>query len=205
MPNGLSKKCSAVGAALLGRGLHATLCSANEHKARELQGLLPGWRIELLESDGYPEETGATYEENARLKARFGREVGPAERWMLGDDSGIEIEALGWGPGIRSARVAGGDEAGWALTQMGGRPDRRARMRCELVAIAPNGSELRGSGTLEGTIAVERRGEAGFGYDPVFVPDGETRTTAELGEDWKAKHSHRALAAQALVAAVRNS
>jgi XTP/dITP diphosphohydrolase len=72
---------------------------------------------------------------------------------------------------------------------------------CELVALAPDGRELRGTGVLAGAIATSRRGTEGFGYDPVFVPDGETRTVAELGDAWKARHSHRARAAAALAEA----
>ena len=83
-----------------------------------------------------------------------------------------------------------------------GEPDRRARMVTELVALAPDGEELRGSGVLEGELATERRGEAGFGYDPIFVPAGDTRTVAEIGDAWKRRNSHRARAAQALEAAV---
>jgi XTP/dITP diphosphohydrolase len=79
---------------------------------------------------------------------------------------------------------------------------RRARYVCELVCVSPDGSELRGTGTLEGRIAEEPRGEEGFGYDPIFVPDGETLTVAELGNAWKAEHSHRARAARALVEAI---
>ncbi len=81
-------------------------------------------------------------------------------------------------------------------------PDRRARYRCELVALAPDGREVRGSGTLEGEIAHERRGSEGFGYDPIFVPLGESETVAELGDAWKSEHSHRARAAHALAAAL---
>ncbi len=77
--------------------------------------------------------------------------------------------------------------------------DRRARYVCELVALAPDGRELRATGTLTGQIAEEPRGSAGFGFDPVFVPDGEEQTVAELGDAWKAEHSHRARAAQALL------
>jgi XTP/dITP diphosphohydrolase len=69
---------------------------------------------------------------------------------------------------------------------------------CELVALSPEGEELRGTGTVEGTIALEPRGSEGFGYDPIFVPEGESRTVAELGNDWKREHSHRARAAHAL-------
>ena len=73
---------------------------------------------------------------------------------------------------------------------------------CELVCLLPDGSEVRGRGTLEGSVARERRGTGGFGYDPVFVPKGETRTVAELGDDWKAQHSHRARAARKLLQAI---
>jgi XTP/dITP diphosphohydrolase len=79
---------------------------------------------------------------------------------------------------------------------------RRARYVCELVALGPGGAELRGTGTLEGRIAEKPRGSEGFGYDPIFVPEGETRTVAELGNAWKAEHSHRARAARALAGAI---
>ncbi len=81
------------------------------------------------------------------------------------------------------------------LEELHGVADRRARYVCELVALSPDGEERRGTGILEGAIATERRGEEGFGYDPVFVPDGEERTVAELGNAWKREHSHRARAA----------
>jgi XTP/dITP diphosphohydrolase len=73
---------------------------------------------------------------------------------------------------------------------------RRARYVCELIALSPDGEELRGTGVLEGRIAGEQRGSEGFGFDPIFVPDGEERTVAELGDEWKAGNSHRARAAQ---------
>jgi XTP/dITP diphosphohydrolase len=180
----------------------AILCSANEHKARELERLLPGWTVGVLAAREYPPETGETYYENARAKALFGREVGPDGVWMLGEDSGIEVDALNGGPGVRSARSAAGDEVGWMLRSLGDEPRRRARYVSELVAVAPDGREFRGAGTVEGRIAHEPRGDEGFGFDPVFVPDGEDRTVAELGNDWKAGHSHRANAARALLAAI---
>jgi alpha/beta superfamily hydrolase len=83
-----------------------------------------------------------------------------------------------------------------------GESDRRARYVCELVALLPDGTERRGRGTLEGTVGYERRGSEGFGYDPIFVPEGETKTVAELGNEWKATNSHRARAARALLAAM---
>lgn len=156
-----------------------------------------------------PEETGDTFYENARTKTLFGRQVGPADEWILGEDSGLEVDGLGGGPGIRSARYAGEgatDEENVAtlLAELAGvhGDDRRAHYVSELICIAPDGQELHASGALEGRIAHEPRGSAGFGYDPVFIPVGEERTVAELGDDWKRAHSHRAQAARALEAAV---
>jgi XTP/dITP diphosphohydrolase len=190
----------------------ATLVSKNAHKARELERLLPGWAIEPIEVAELPEETGATFYENARAKALFGRSVGDSGAWMIGEDSGLEVEGLEGRPGIRSARFAGegaSDEANTAklLVELEGvaGAGRQARYVSELVCVAPGLEEYRGSGTLAGRIAPAPRGSAGFGYDPVFVPEGEERTVAELGDDWKAGHSHRAAAAAALRKAVELS
>jgi XTP/dITP diphosphohydrolase len=180
--------------------LRAQLASGNAHKLDELRAALPGWEIELLPADAFPDEDGETYYENARGKALFGREVGAAA-WILGEDSGIEAVALGGRPGIESARWAE-DGVAQLLAELDGVVDRRARYVCELVALAPDGHELRGTGILEGTIASERRGDEGFGYDPIFVPAGESRTVAELGNDWKSSNSHRARAAAALLESV---
>ena len=178
--------------------VRALLASGNAHKLEELRAALPGWEIELLGADGFPDEDGETYYENARGKARFGREVGEPDAWILGEDSGIEAAALGGRPGVESARWAE-DGVAQLLAELDGAADRRARYVCELVALAPDGRELRGTGLLEGTIASERRGNEGFGYDPIFVPAGEERTVAELGNDWKRSNSHRARAAAALL------
>ena len=176
------------------------LCSQNRNKLWELSALLPGWELELLEADGYPEEGSDSYYENARGKAVYGREVGPADASMLGEDSGLEVAALGGAPGVRSARYGaeGGEAIARLLRELEGVEDRRARYVCELVLIGPGGEELRGSGVLEGRIAEESRGSEGFGYDPVFVPGGESATVAELGNDWKRRNSHRARAARNL-------
>jgi XTP/dITP diphosphohydrolase len=152
----------------------------------------------LLDADDYPPETGTTFLDNARGKALFGRIVGPADAWMLGEDSGLEVEALGGRPGVETARWAEGRHVQRILEALAGEEDRRARYVCELVAIAPDGRELGGTGTLEGLIAEAPRGSAGFGFDPVFVPHGEEQTVAELGDGWKSDHSHRARAAAAL-------
>jgi XTP/dITP diphosphohydrolase len=178
--------------------LRAKLASQNENKLRELRHAMPGWELELLDAPDYPPEDGATYYENALGKARYG--VEQAGTWVLGEDSGIEVRALGGRPGIESARWAD-DGVAALLEALDGVDEREARYVCELVVLSPNGEELRGTGTVEGTIAREPRGSEGFGYDPIFLPLGETRTVAELGNDWKREHSHRALAARALAAA----
>lgn len=183
----------------------ARLCSRNEHKRAELERALPGWRIALLQTDGYPPEVGETFLDNARAKADHGRRVGPADEWMLGEDSGIELAALGGLPGVRTARWADGRHVERALAALAGATDRSARYVCELVAVSPEGRETRGTGTLDGEIAFEPAGSEGFGFDPVFVPVGEEQTVAALGDAWKAVHSHRARAARALAEALRKA
>jgi XTP/dITP diphosphohydrolase len=183
-------------------GLRARLASRNANKARELEHLLPNWRIEPLEADDYPAEDGTTYYDNARGKALFGRTRAEPDEWALGEDSGIEVAALGGGPGVHSARSGGDDPVGWLLDALGGTEDRRARYVSELVIVSPAGDELRGTGTLEGQIAAEPSGTEGFGFDPIFVPAGEQRTVAELGNGWKRANSHRARAARALLNAL---
>ena len=184
--------------------MKARLCSRNEGKLRELRCALPGWEIELLAADAYPPEAGDDYYENARAKALYGRSVGEGDAWMIGEDSGIEVVALGGRPGVESARFGGDDPVGRLLAELGGTvgDGRRARYVCELVCLSPGGDEVRARGVLEGRIASKPRGSEGFGYDPIFVPDGELRTVAELGNGWKHVHSHRARAAQSLVAQV---
>ena len=185
--------------------LRLLLASSNEHKARELRAALPGFEIELLGPGGFPEETGTTFHENARGKALYGRTVGPSGVWVIGEDSGLEVDGLEGRPGVFSARYAGhcaSDQENLAkllaeLKGIGGE-GRRARYVCELVCLSPELREIRASGVLIGAIAEAARGSRGFGYDPVFVPDGETRTIAELGDGWKAEHSHRARAAKML-------
>jgi XTP/dITP diphosphohydrolase len=176
--------------------LKALLASRNEHKLRELRTALPGWELELLDGPDFPPEEGATYYENARAKALHGHRLAP-DAWVLGEDSGIEVDALGGRPGVHSARWAE-DGVAAVLAALEGVAERRARYVCELVAVSPAGVEARGTGTVEGTVATEPRGNEGFGYDPIFVPTGATQTVAELGNEWKGHNSHRARAAQAL-------
>ena len=152
----------------------------------------------MLDARDYPPETGETFVENARGKAQYGRSVGPPDAWVLGEDSGLEVDALGGRPGVETARWAQGRHVERILEALQGEENRHARYVCELVALSPDGRELRATGTLEGKIAEESRGTEGFGFDPVVVPDGEERTVAELGDAWKSEHSHRARAAAAL-------
>jgi XTP/dITP diphosphohydrolase len=183
-------------------GLNAKLASRNENKLRELARALQGWRLELLDVDSYPPESGSTYYENALAKARHGQRLA-REDWVLGEDSGIEVEGLGGGPGVTSARFARGEPVARLLAELDGieGEGRRARYVCELVALSPAGGEVRGTGVLEGRIAEEPSGREGFGFDPIFVPEGEEQTVAALGDEWKAQNSHRARAARDLLRA----
>jgi XTP/dITP diphosphohydrolase len=179
------------------------LASANAHKARELGRLLEGWEVKTYAGE-LPEETGEAFIENARLKARHVHAALGGSEWVLADDSGIEAAALAGVPGVRSARYAGEDatdEQNLAklIGALEGADDRRVRYVAELVAIAPDGHEATARGELKGTLADAPRGTGGFGYDPGFVPDGETRTVAEMGPGEKDAISHRARAARALL------
>ncbi len=187
--------------------LKARLASRNPNKARELARLLSGWEIELLDADEYPPEEGATYYDNARAKARFGRPIAESDAWVLGEDSGLEVDGLGGGPGVESARSGGDDPVAWLLARLNGMKGeaRRARYVCELVCLSPAGEEVRGTGVLQGRIAKEARGSEGFGFDPIFIPTGEERTVAELGNEWKARNSHRARATRALLEGLREA
>ena len=180
-------------------GTEARLASRNPNKARELERLLPGWTIEPIDVDDYPPETGEDYYANAHAKAAYGRDHADSDAWVFGEDSGIEVSGLGGGPGVQSARSGGDDPVAWLLSELKGLEGRarRARYVSELVGLAPDGREVRGAGTLAGVIAHEARGSEGFGFDPIFVPDGEESTVAELGNEWKAENSHRARAVRA--------
>jgi XTP/dITP diphosphohydrolase len=183
----------------------AIFASANPGKLRELRALLPEWQIESLDEE-LPEEAGETFYDNARAKAVFAHRDGG---WTLGEDSGLEVDGLGGAPGIRSARYAGPsatdeENVRKLLVELAAASvaDRSARYRSELVCLSLTGTEFRGRGTLEGSIALEPSGSEGFGYDPIFIPAGETRTVAELGNVWKREHSHRARAVVDLLTAL---
>jgi XTP/dITP diphosphohydrolase len=173
------------------------LASRNGNKLRELRAALSEWEVELIEAPDEAVEDGATFVDNARIKARHGRAHAPGDAWVAGEDSGIEVVALGGRPGVESARWAS-DGVARLLSELAGVENRRARYLCKIVVVTPGGNEIVASGTLEGEIAQDALGDEGFGYDPIFVPRGESQTVAELGNVWKAEHSHRAQAARAL-------
>src|SRR5687767_8303958 len=129
--------------------MRIVLASRNPDKLRELRAALRTWDIALLETPDEPVEDGATFLENARIKAGHGRLYAPADVWVAGEDSGIEVAALDGRPGVHSARWAK-DGVAQLLVELGGQTERHARYVCELVALAPDGAELRATGTLEG-------------------------------------------------------
>jgi XTP/dITP diphosphohydrolase len=180
------------------------VATSNPHKVEELRRALPDWQIDAWATPDPPAEDGATFEQNARIKARTARVHAPADAWVAGEDSGIEAAALGGRPGVESARWAD-DGVAALLAALAGEEDRRARYVCAIVAVSPAGDELVATGTLEGVVAAAPRGSGGFGYDPIVVPVGETHTVAELGDGWKAANSHRAHAAQKLATLVRGA
>jgi XTP/dITP diphosphohydrolase len=182
--------------------LKLLLATSNAHKVEELQRALPAWEIEAFTGRDQPPEDGATFEQNARIKARHARALARPDAWVAGEDSGIEAVALGGRPGVESARWAD-DGVAALLAALDGNEERRARYVCAIVAISPDGAEIVATGTLDGVVAETPRGDEGFGYDPIVVPVGETRTVAELGNAWKSVNSHRARAARMLAERLR--
>jgi XTP/dITP diphosphohydrolase len=186
------------------------LASANPDKAREIAAILDGF--ELMPRPAHvPDvvEDGETLEDNARLKAvALVEATGEA---AVADDTGLEVDALDGAPGVYSARYAGegatyADNVAQLVAALEGEADRRARFRTVALARFPDGREVVASGEVTGTITAEPRGDEGFGYDPVFVPDeGDGRTFAEMTPTEKHALSHRGRAFRALAAALRDT
>jgi XTP/dITP diphosphohydrolase len=181
------------------------LATRNDHKLREFGRLLPDVSLSPLpEGVPAPEETGATFAENALIKARAA--VAVTGRSSIADDSGVEAEALGGEPGVRSARYAGESATdGENLAKLRAEAPAGSRLRyvCVIAHVAADGSEQLFEGTCTGTMSAEARGERGFGYDPIFLPDdasADGRTMAELTDEEKDEISHRGRAARALMA-----
>jgi XTP/dITP diphosphohydrolase len=192
-------------------GRRVVLATRNAHKVVELRRILAtaGLEVELVGLDSYPDlpevpETGATFEENALLKAHA--VASATGLTAIADDSGLAVDALNGMPGVLSARWSGGlgDEANLrlVLAQIGDVPDDRlgASFECAAAAVFPDGTEVVVRGQMIGRITRNPRGTNGFGYDPIFVPTGESRTSGELEADEKDAISHRGVAFRALAA-----
>ena len=177
------------------------IATTNPGKRREIEAVMAGLPVEWVALSDLPPiaepvEDGETFAENARLKARYYAEA--LGIWTLADDSGLEVDALGGDPGVRSARYAGepcDDAANNAKMVRGlaGVPtaDRTARFRCAIALADSSGVLAEAEGKIEGVIIDERRGENGFGYDPHFLVPSLGKTTAEIPPDHKNRISHR--------------
>ncbi len=189
--------------------IQIVLATRNKKKLVELERVLAGAHVELLGLDAFPgtpevEETGATFEENAALKAsQVARFTG---HYALADDSGLEVDALGGSPGVFSARYSGpqaNDQKNLEklLLELKTVPEgkRTARFRAVMALAAPDGNVIRTfAGVVEGTIGFSPAGANGFGYDPVFYPLGRSRTFAQMAPEEKDALSHRGRALEKL-------
>jgi len=192
------------------------LASRNAHKAREFQAIADasGLSVKIVAAEKMPavaEDTG-TFAGNARQKALALQAVLPPDAWVLADDSGLCVEALGGAPGVDSAYYAGpqGDSAAnlaklVAAMQGVAEGRRGAQFICVLVLLGPKAGEQLFEGCCAGTLRRDPRGGGGFGYDPLFVPAGYARTYAELDEAVKNQISHRGRAWSQLAACLRQA
>ena len=182
------------------------VASGNVHKLDEFKSLLSGTQFELVPANsfgGMPsvEESGETFRENALIKALSLKAMVPSDFGVLSDDSGLEVDHLQGAPGVYSARYAGtnatdAENVEKLLDVLKDVPNdlRTARFRCVLCWLNETGAAHYFEGTCEGRILEQARGGSGFGYDPIFVPQGYEQSFGELGESIKSKMSHRALA-----------
>ncbi len=178
----------------------------NKHKLDEIRRIAND-QVQILSLSDFHcndeiDETGVTLEENALIKARYVKDQTGYD--CFADDTGLEVEALDGGPGVYSARYAGDDcnpedNIRKLLSELQGVENRHARFRT-VIALLINGEEHLFEGVVNGLIIEEKRGDSGFGYDPVFMPAGYRQTFAELGNDIKNRISHRALATEQLIA-----
>ena len=193
----------------LAPGAELGIASRNADKIREILQICADWDVRWRTADEDPdawpgvEETGTTYLENALLKGRaVAAAVGVP---VVADDSGIEVDALGGAPGPRSARYSGEDASERdnlraLIAAIKGVPKggRTARYRCVAALCLPDGVEVHTEGTVEGLLITDPAGVGGFGYDPIFVPEGWDETMAELTAEQKDRISHRGRAFRAL-------
>ncbi len=179
-----------------------------ELQLRELAELKLHVQSEISGFTPRPED-GKSFLENARIKAQTLKSV-RSQDWVLGEDSGLEVTGLGGLPGIHSARYAGPKAADsenvaklLKMMQIRGVVDRSARFVCSLVVKTPDNQEWSFTGEMKGTIAKTTAGLLGFGYDPVFIPEGQDKTLAELGPGFKIQQSHRAQALRSFLAQLK--
>jgi XTP/dITP diphosphohydrolase len=170
------------------------VATGNAHKLKEISQILPGFEI-VAENPGDVEENAPDFAGNALIKVRA---IAGSRRgeWCMADDSGLEVEALGGEPGVRSARYAGGhgDTAAnneLLLRNLEGVDNRAARFVCSIALVSPDGREFSVEGSCRGRIIESAAGAQGFGYDPLFVPEGYEQTFAELSAEEKNALSHR--------------
>jgi XTP/dITP diphosphohydrolase len=184
----------------LGNLRRLVIASGNTGKIAEYRDLLAGSGVDLVAHDTEVDEVGGTYAENAQLKAEAAAKQSGLP--SLGDDSGIEVEALGGFPGVKSARISPSQNERIAelLRRLEGVPRPwMARFVCVIALAAPGKETQFFEGECRGEVIPETRGEAGFGYDPIFLVPGTGRTFGEMLPEEKRKYSHRAAAAQALL------
>lgn len=186
--------------------------TGNENKMREVREILGTSYEEIISMKeagitSEAEENGSSFAENALIKARdvASRIKGSDAVIVLADDSGLEVDAMNGEPGIRSSRFMGEDTPYTVknhaiIDRLNASPEkpRTARFRCVIAAVLPDGREYTTDGVIEGTIGFEEKGSRGFGYDPIFIPLGSTRSTAELSAEEKNAVSHRGNALRAM-------
>jgi XTP/dITP diphosphohydrolase len=184
-----------------GGPVRVVLATGNADKVAELEPLLPGAEVSGAPPGFDPAETGTTLLQNAWIKAAALRPEAPAGALVVADDSGLAVHALDGRPGVFSSRYAGpdatyADNCRRLLEELEGARDRRAAFVCVLVCLGPADEVLVATGVCPGAIAPAMRGSGGFGYDPLFIPEGMDRSMAELTRDEKAAISHRGRAAR---------
>lgn len=183
------------------------LATRNKNKVRELAQILAGTQLEVLCAADFEdledvEETGTTFEQNALLKARY--VAANTKMYALADDSGLEVKALNGQPGVYSARFAGepaNDQANIEklLRELDGNTERSARFACVMALVGPDGETIACErGICSGVITQQASGDKGFGYDPVFMPEGCSVTFAQMSAEEKNSMSHRARALEAM-------
>lgn len=179
------------------------IATGNKHKVQEFKNILSNMNLDIdlvcpadFNDDSEPEENGKTYAENSYIKAKY--YFDKYHLPTLADDSGIEIDFYNGAPGIYSARFLSGksyrEKNLYILEEMKNSTNRKAFFKCYVTYIDLDGKSETYEGIVEGNISKEISGVEGFGYDPIFIPVGETKTNAELGQEFKDKNSHRSIA-----------